>query len=121
MEIIIEGRFIKAKKARTKYNFPIIHIMKSGTSYFCALNDAAKEMVEPVQIDWFKSEDKQYILFFQIQAPDAFRPHFFKGKFRGYAIPKEYINDGIVKPGHYKLERYKSGFCFVPYKRIEKD
>ena len=119
MEPIIECRFIKAKKNVAKYRFPVVHIIRSGSTHLCVLNEAALDFVNPVPVDWYKSEDKQYILFFPSQAPDAFKPHYSKNKFRGYSIPKEYIDDGIVKPGHYKLEHYKSGFCFIPYKRLD--
>jgi len=40
---------------------------------------------------------------------------------QGYTFPKSLIDDRKVKPGCYKIYKYKDGFAFKPYEPIKED
>ena len=60
-----------------------------------------------------------YIICLPSKSVTAFKPMYIKGKVKGYCFPKCLIDSKKVKPGYYRLYRYKSGFAFKRYEQLE--
>ena len=118
MEPIIEGKFQQVLDGRKKFDFPTCHIGQSGRSYVCYISsDAARILDDIGPVNWYLNDN--YIVCLPSKAVTAFKPMYFKGRTKGYCFPKVLITNRTVKPGYYRLYRYKSGFAFKRYATLE--
>ena len=123
MEPIIEGNFTPLPRGRGKglhLNFPACTISKSTSVYVCMLNRKAMDQLDmDVPVAWFFTSD--YVVCLPSKSLNAYKPMHRNGsrEYLAYTFPKSLIDNKTVKEGHYKLYRYKSGFAFKHYERLE--
>lgn len=123
MEITIDGKLTKVRNGRTRFSFPAVTILKSGNTYLCYLNAVARKYFDASQgVNWYLNQN--YVIAMPSDAINAYRAcvKSSKGAARqGYTFPKSLIDDRKVKPGCYKIYKYKDGFAFKPYEPIKED
>ena len=123
MEPIIEGKFNQLPRGRGKgvhLAFPACTISHNNSVYVCMLNKKAMDQLDmrgPAA--WFFTSD--YIVCLPSKSLNAYKPLCRNGVrgYLAYTFPKQLIDNKTVKEGHYKLYRYKSGFAFKHYERLE--
>ena len=121
MEIEVD-KLKRIRNGRMHYAFPACTIVRSGSTYLCYLNAAARKVLEmPDGVNWY--EDTDYIVALPSKALNAYKKNLYGGKnkniFRGYTFPKELIQRRKVLPGTYKIYKYRNGFGFKFYERLE--
>ena len=121
MEIEVE-KMKRIRNGRVHYTFPACTIARSGSTYLCYLNAAARKVfVMPDGVNWY--EETNHIVALPSKALNAYKKNSYGGKnnniSRGYTFPKELITRRKVVPGTYKLYRYRDGFAFKFYERLE--
>lgn len=118
MEIEVD-KLKQVQNGRTRYTFPACTISRSGNTYLCYLNAAARKALELSDgVNWY--EDTNYIIALPSKALNAYKKNVYgENKFRGYTFPKELIQRKKVKPGTYKVYKYRNGFGFKFYEQLE--
>ena len=118
MELEINGKLNKVRKGSQRYNFPTCTIMRTGPTYFCYLNRAARNVWTCDKgVNWYENDGN--IIALPSDAINAYHPVSKNGILSGYTFPQILINQGKVKLGVYRLYRCKSGFGIQPYKPLE--
>ena len=121
MELIIDGLLKKVEntgKGRARYHYPVVSIKKNGSNYMAYLNKAAAEYLDDIgKASWYM--DENYVVLLPTKAVGGYNPIYIRGRLHGYSFPITLVRDKKVKEGHYKIYRYKSGFGFKRYERLE--
>ena len=129
------GKMKRVSDGRHRVEYPACTIGRNGKNYYCYLNSIARSHFEAAQgVNWYQNEN--YIIALPSPAVNAYKPIIKtkKGSYSGYSFPSKLVFDpvniwkaygreceGTVKPGMYKLYRYKNGFAFKPYEPIKED
>lgn len=121
MELEINGKLEKVRsggKGKIRFDFPVCTVKRNGSTFIAYLNAAAARILDDMgTVSWYL--DENYIICMPSKAINAYKPITMNGKLKGYCIPMRLLQDRIVREGHYKLYRYKSGFGFKKYERLE--
>ena len=114
-ELDLDGEELEqiSKKFGTLFNFPAIHIGNDVIYY----NIASRSIV-PKYIKWFTTHE--YIIGLPTTKDDK---NGYKVRADQYttfsSFPAEIRDVKKVKPGYYKLYKYKDGFAFKRYEQCE--
>lgn len=120
MELIIEGTFERIKSGKRTYDFPVCRLSITKSSCTCYLNKKAASCLDEMErVNWYLNEN--YVICMPSSAVNGNRPVYTNGKFKGYIFPRNLLTSGRVKPGYYKLYRYKSGFAFKHYEPLKEE
>lgn len=118
MELEINGKLNKVMKGHQRYNYPTCTIMRTGGTWFCYLNKAARNVWSCDKgVNWYENDGN--IIALPSDALNAYQPARKNGILSGYTFPQILINNGKVKPGTYRVYKCKSGFGIQPYKPIK--
>lgn len=123
MEIEISGKLTAVPRGQQKYTFPACSIMRTGQSWLCYLNAAARRVWSCDKgVNWYQNDGN--VIAMPSDAVNAYQPIKKNGILSGYTFPQILLklddgrHNGNVKPGVYRLYKCKSGFAFQPYKPL---
>ena len=102
-----------------KFDFPVIYFGKE-TCYF---NKRAYEQLRiPRSINWFVSPEYVLALPAPENSKNAYKINVVSTKSNSCRLgtfPHKLANEKKLRPGYYKLLKYKDGFAFKRYEQIE--
>ena len=120
---LIDEEFEEIVKTIGKYQFPVVHLsIVDGNSrnYQMVFNKHATQLV-PDYIKWFVSTNYVIGLPVSKDSKNAFKS--WQSNRQSYnkstTVPSALVREKKIKPGDYKIYKYKDGFAFKRYEQLE--
>lgn len=113
--LIEEEEFEAICKNVSKFQFPAIYLGKTFNQI--VFNSYASELV-PDYIEWFASTNYVIGIPAKANGKNAFKTWGPK-KSRTACAPVALVKEKGLKPGYYKVYKYKNGFAFKRYEQLE--